>query len=239
MIFKIDHKAFPQDICTNLLFSCSVVSDSFVTSRTEPTRLLCPWDSPFKNTEVGCHFLLQGIFLTQGLNLPLLHWQGFPGGSDGKASVYNAGNPGLTPGLRRSAGEGHGSPLQYSCLENPMDGGAWLATVHEVAKSRTRLSDSLSLSPALAGRFFTTAPPGEPQRHKYKLIKRRSFIEILPLPRLRGLNPTYKLYQAVDGTQLHHNLLREKPLHLFVDKIKTKTDANWTCSIVLVQNAVQ
>ena len=73
MIFKIDNKAFPQGKCANLLFSCSIASDSFVTSRTEPARLLCPWDSPFKHTEVGCHFLLQGIFLTQGLNLPLLH----------------------------------------------------------------------------------------------------------------------------------------------------------------------
>ena len=49
----------------------------------------------------------------------------FPGGSDGKASVYNAGDPGLIPGLGRSAGEGNGNPLQYYCLENPMDRGAW------------------------------------------------------------------------------------------------------------------
>ena len=65
----------------------------------------------------------------------------FPGGSDGKASAYNAGDPGLIPGLGRSLGEGNGNPLQYSCLENSMDGGAWWATVHGVAKSRTRLSD--------------------------------------------------------------------------------------------------
>ena len=49
----------------------------------------------------------------------------FPGGSDGKAFVYNAGDPGLIPGSGRSPGEGNGNPLQYSCLENPMDGGAW------------------------------------------------------------------------------------------------------------------
>ena len=49
----------------------------------------------------------------------------FPGGSDGKASVYNAGDPGLIPESGRSAGEGNGNPLQYYCLENPMDGGAW------------------------------------------------------------------------------------------------------------------
>ena len=67
--------------------------------------------------------------------------QDFPGGSDGKASVYNVGNPGLIPGSGRSSGEGNGNLLQYSCLENPMAGGAWLATVHGVAKSWTRLSD--------------------------------------------------------------------------------------------------
>ena len=49
----------------------------------------------------------------------------FPGGSDGKASVYNAGDPGSIPGLGRSPGEGNGNPLQYYCLENPMDRGAW------------------------------------------------------------------------------------------------------------------
>ena len=62
-------------------------------------------------------------------------------GSDGKASVCNAGDLGLIPGLGRSPGEGNGNPLQYSCLENPMDGGACLAAVHGVAKSRTQLSD--------------------------------------------------------------------------------------------------
>ena len=48
----------------------------------------------------------------------------FPGGSDGKASAYNVGDLGLNPGSGRSSGEGNGNPLQYSCLENPMDGGA-------------------------------------------------------------------------------------------------------------------
>ena len=65
----------------------------------------------------------------------------FPGGSDGKASAYNAGDPGSIPGLVRSPGEGNGNPVQYSCLENPMDGEAWCATVHGVAKSWTRLSN--------------------------------------------------------------------------------------------------
>ena len=65
----------------------------------------------------------------------------FPGGSDGKASVYNAGDLGSIPGSGRSPGEGNGNPLQYYCLENPMDRGAWSATVHVVPKSWTRLND--------------------------------------------------------------------------------------------------
>ena len=65
----------------------------------------------------------------------------FPGGSEVKASARNAGDPGLIPGLGRSPGGGHSSPLQYSCLENSMDRGAWRAPVHAVPKSRTGLSD--------------------------------------------------------------------------------------------------
>ena len=61
-----------------------------------------------------------------------------------KSPPANAGDlreAGLIPGLGRSLGRGHGSPLQFSCLENPMDRGAWGATVHGVAQSQTRLSD--------------------------------------------------------------------------------------------------
>ena len=60
---------------------------------------------------------------------------GCPDGSDGKESACNAGDSG------KSLEEGNGNPLQYSCLENPMDGGAWRATVYEVAQSWTQLSD--------------------------------------------------------------------------------------------------
>ena len=62
---------------------------------------------------------------------------GFPGGSDGKESTCNAGDLGSIPGLGISPGEGNGNPLQYSCLGNPMDGGAWWATVHGAAESQT------------------------------------------------------------------------------------------------------
>ena len=56
-------------------------------------------------------------------------WGSFPGGSDGKASAYNVGDLGSIPGSGKSPGKGNGNPFQYSCLENPMDRGAWQATV--------------------------------------------------------------------------------------------------------------
>ena len=74
--------------------------------------------------------------------MPLL---GFSGGSDGKESTCNAGDvrdSGSIPELGTSSGGGHGNSLQYSCLENPMDRGAWQATVHGVPKSRTQLTNT-------------------------------------------------------------------------------------------------
>ena len=68
-------------------------------------------------------------------------YKGFLRGSDGKESACNAGDQGSIPGLVSSPGEGNGNPLQYSCLENPRDWGAWRATVYRVTKSRTLLSD--------------------------------------------------------------------------------------------------
>ena len=74
-------------------------------------------------------------------------YKDFPGGSEGKASVYNVGNLGSIPGLGRSPGEGNGNPLQYTCLENPMDRRAWWATVHGVA----RVGDDLATKPPPQG----------------------------------------------------------------------------------------
>ena len=70
-----------------------------------------------------------------------IHIWGFPIGSDSKESTCSAEDMSSTPGLGRSPGEGNGYPFQYSCLDNPMDRGAWWATVHGVTKSQTRLSD--------------------------------------------------------------------------------------------------
>ena len=65
----------------------------------------------------------------------------FAGGSDGKESAYNVEDPGSIPGSGRSPEVGNGNPLQYSCLENPMDRGPWQATAYGVTKSRTWLSN--------------------------------------------------------------------------------------------------
>ena len=75
------------------------------------------------------------------LNFNYLINFGFPCSSVGKESACSAVDPGLILGLGRSPGEGNGNPLQYSCLENPMDRGAWWTVVHGFTKSRARLCD--------------------------------------------------------------------------------------------------
>ena len=76
-------------------------------------------------------------FFGSFFKIMILNILDFPGGSDRKVSAYNAGDLGSIPGSGRFPGEGNGNPLQYSCLENPMDGGTWQATAHGVAKSQT------------------------------------------------------------------------------------------------------
>ena len=91
-----------------------------------------------KNKQAGSkiHMELQGA-----LNSQSNAEKGFPGGLDGKESACNVGDPDLIPRLGRCPGEGTGNPLQYSCLENSTDRGAWWATVHAVTKSQTQTSD--------------------------------------------------------------------------------------------------
>ena len=131
----------------------SVLSDSLW-----PHGLYSPWNSPGQNTGVGSLSLLQGIFPTQGWNPGLLHcrcilyqlshrgsprileWVTYPISSGSSRPRNGTGHPRQFRrhkrcGLGRSPGGGHGSPLQYSCLDNPRDRGAWWATIHRVAKT--------------------------------------------------------------------------------------------------------
>ena len=91
---------------------------------------------PKSNLKYAEKMFLEVSFLLLSLSLP-----DFPSGLEGKASACNEGDRGSIPGSGRSPGEGNGNPVQYYCLENPMDRGVWQATVYGVAKSQTRLSD--------------------------------------------------------------------------------------------------
>ena len=153
------------------LFFKESESHSVVSNSLRPHGLYIPWNSLGQNTGVSSPSLLQGIFPTQfshiagrfftswatswlenGANNAKVEglipkctiatlYGGFPGGSDSKESACNLGDLGSIPGWGRSLEEGNGNPLQYSCLENPMDRGAWWVTVHRVAKSWVQLND--------------------------------------------------------------------------------------------------
>ena len=96
---------------------------------------LVPWVVP-SGEGIWSHAYMIDVFTF----LCIFYTSGFPGGSDGKESTLNVGNPSLIPGSGRSPGEGNGNQLQYSCLEVSMNRGACRATVYKVTKSQTRLS---------------------------------------------------------------------------------------------------
>ena len=114
------------------LLNCSVVSNSLWPHGLQAARLLCPWDFPGKNSGVSCHFLRQGILPTQGVNPRLLHCRFILCHWATKAAQFiRCLAPKMVsfskaiPSAYTVPGEGNGTPLQHSCLENPMDGGAW------------------------------------------------------------------------------------------------------------------
>ena len=167
-----------QSLTSAAVCVCPVVSYSLWPHGLWPTRLSCPWDSPSKNTGVSCHFLIQGIFQTQGLSpclscllhcrQILYHWSTGEASYQFKSPRWASKRGGFCSEcsfcfvlfLNKSkktkwqmlwlyfclfvillSGEENDNPLQYSCLENPMDRGAWWATVHGVAKNQSRLGN--------------------------------------------------------------------------------------------------
>jgi len=129
------------------------MSDSVWPHRRQPTRLPHPWDSPGKNIGVGCHFLLQCMKVKRErevaqlcltLSDPMdcrLPGSTIHGVFQAKVLEWDATALHNLKVNIRKAQIHSGTPLQYSCLENPMDGEAWWAAVHGVAKSQKRLSD--------------------------------------------------------------------------------------------------
>ena len=109
------------------------------------SRPITSWQIDEVTVETAADFIFFGVpksqqMVTEAMKLKdaySLESYVQPGGSDGKASACNAGDPGSFPGSGRSPGEGNGNPLPYSCQENSMDGEAWWTTVHGVAQSRT------------------------------------------------------------------------------------------------------
>ena len=99
------------------------------------------WSSLIKDGTWAPLHWEEGVLATGPQGNSLFFFLNVPGGSDSKESACNAGDLGSIPGLGQAPGEGNGNPLQYSCLENPMDREAWWATVTGVTKSRTQLSN--------------------------------------------------------------------------------------------------
>ena len=115
-----------------------------ITCLAKPTECTIPGVNPRVNCGLIQLLIIldQYLFISCNKRTSLVQGVGLPGGSVGKESACNEGDLDSIPGSGRSSGGGHGNPLQYSCLENPMDGGSWRATVHRVTKRQTRLSDS-------------------------------------------------------------------------------------------------
>ena len=126
-------------------------------------------------------FYLHGIsfFPHVFIIILLLSSLDFPGGSDGKASAYNAGDPGSILALGRSPREGNGNPLQYSCLENPMDREAWLATVYGLQRVGHDWATSLSI--AISGSEWVS----------WKCMSLGNALPILPFSFTQWLTSTY------------------------------------------------
>ena len=128
----------------SLWFSLLPENPPHLQGRGSATRAPSAWCQklfPLMKTSHDHRFGLFSFTLEEKKNMQVRTLLGFPGGSVfKKKTACQAGDVGLIPGSGRSPGEGNGNPLQYSCLENPMDRGAWWATVHGVAKSRKQLS---------------------------------------------------------------------------------------------------
>ena len=109
-----------------------------------------------------CLHVSRCVYVLIYIHVYVCAYTGFPGGSDGKESDRNAGDPSLDLGQEDPLEKGMTNPLQYSCLENSMDRGAWQATVHGVTKSRTQLNDKHTHHTHTSLAIVMTLPFGKP-----------------------------------------------------------------------------
>ena len=136
--------AIPSSVKSRLAWNGSVLlpNDQFaiLCSISKKNSLSTPW--PCWSCGPAARIL---CFLELNSLQPSVFVSGFPGGSDGKESICNAGDLGLIPGLGRSPGGGHGNHSSILACRIPMDRGVWWASVYRVTKSRTQLSDGLCI----------------------------------------------------------------------------------------------
>ena len=104
-------------------------------------QVVIAWQPNFKNSLILNSPKSMPNYWTKDFGYKYSVWAMYNGGSDSKQPACNTRDPGSIPGSGRSPGEGNGYPFQYSCLENSMNRGDWRATVHEVTKSQTQLSN--------------------------------------------------------------------------------------------------
>ena len=160
---KKEKGEFPGSSCLGLYFHCREFKFDSWSGNYDPASDAARPERE-KERKVNWKFFSNYNYESKLTNYQLRHLEvrirGFPGGSDGKESAWNAGNPGSIPGSERSPGAGRGNPLQYSCLENPRDRAACWAAICGVAQSRTRLRRLCSSSSNVLGNYQSPYWPG-------------------------------------------------------------------------------
>ena len=127
--------------CSGAILICRLFQCITLTGLYQMWNTVCPTTTYVRYTQPHSAHLSAKLLLTLGVGFRILLWFCFPGGLDGKESACSAGDTGSISGLGSPLGEENGYALQHSCLENPMDRGAWQATVHGVTKSWIWLRD--------------------------------------------------------------------------------------------------
>ena len=156
---------------------------------------------------------------------------GFPGGAEVKVSACNVGDLGSIPGSGRSPGEGNGNSLQYSCLENPIDGGAWWATVHGSQRVRHDWGTSLSLS--LIAQIAPTLATGSPFCCFCVPLTNSHNFGSLALPYFLAQGDVPDSSCMFQDTALDSAISPSSSCHFYWKRVFKNQDLGWLCSMLL------